>query len=363
MEGQRRRVLIVRIGAMGDVLHAMPAVSALRELHSEWQIGWVVEPRWLPLLQAASVGTRQADLLVDRVYLAPTRRWKQRPVSGETLGEISALRRELHEGQFDLCVDMQGSIRSAVIGRMAGARDFAGPDDPRERPARWLYGRRVHLTSVHVIEQGCELLGAAVGETLRPARVDFAQDTAAERACDALLESLLPEGGRFVFLAPTAGWGAKQWPAERFGAVAAEMGRRGYRTLVNASGDGDPVAQSVVQASEGCAVAAMGDLPLLIALTRRASVVIAGDTGPLHLAAALERPVVALFGPTDPARNGPYSTDQARVRVLRHGETRRDHKRRAEPEAGLLAITVDEVVEAALEVLTADPSTRSARSG
>jgi heptosyltransferase-1 len=222
-----------------------------------------------------------------------------------------------------------------------------GPANPRESPAQWLYGKAVDVTATHVIEQGCELLGGAVGAQFRPAGVDFPLDEAAERACDALLARLLPGGEPFALVAPTAGWGAKQWPAERFGAVAAELGRQGYRTLVNAAGEKDPIARSVVEASGGYAAAATGDLPLLIALTRRARVVIAGDTGPLHLAAALGRPVVALFGPTDPARNGPYGT---RARVLRHGGERRDHRRLAEPEKGLLAITVEEVVEAAMEL-------------
>lgn len=257
-------------------------------------------------------------------------------------------------------MDMQGSIRSAVIGRMANARDLVGPADPREGPARWLYGRTASTTARHVIEQGCELLGTAVGAKLQPAPLDFPPDAAVEKACDASLERLLPGGKRFVLIAPTAGWGAKQWPAERFGAVAAALGARGYGTLVNAAGEEDPIARSVVAASGGYAAAAAGDLPFLIALTRRAEVVIAGDTGPLHLAAALRRPVAALFGPTDPTRNGPYGT---RAKVIRHGEERRDHRRLAEPEEGLLAITVEEVVQAVLELLTADPSTRSTRSG
>jgi heptosyltransferase-1 len=204
------------------------------------------------------------------------------------------------------------------------------------------------VTAPHVIEQGCELLGAAAGVPLRPGPIGFPVDGIAERDCDAMLGQLLPQGGPFALIAPAAGWGAKQWPAERFGAVAAALGRRGFRTLVNAAGGSDPVADSVVRASERYAAAIGGGLPQLIALTKRASVVIAGDTGPLHLAAALERPVVALFGPTDPARNGPYGT---RARVLRHGGERRDHRRLAEPEAGLLAITVDEVVAAVMELV------------
>lgn len=330
---------------MGDVLHAMPAVAALRERHPEWFIGWVVEPRWSPLLQSGD-----SMPLVDRIYFASTREWKKRPFSGETVRDIASLRKALRSEQFDLCVDMQGSVRSAVIGRMAAARRFVGSASPREGAAGWLYGERVAVNAAHVVEQACELLGGAVGEVLAPARVELPVDAQAEEACEATLERAdLGEEG-FVMLAPGAGWGAKQWPAERFGAVAAELGRHGLRVVVNAVSAEDATARDVVRASDGAAVAVPCDLPQLMALTRRASLIIAGDTGPLHLAAALERPVVALFGPTDPARNGPCGT---RAKVLRHGEARRDHRRLPEPEAGLLEITVDEVVGAAMELFGA----------
>ena len=338
---------------MGDVLHAMPAVSALRRAHPEWFIGWVVEPKWAPLLRSFSNGTfpveqRAVMPLVDHVYFAATREWKETPFSRSTMRDIASLRRELRGGQFDVCVDMQGSVRSAVIGRMAGARRLVGPEEPREAPAGWLYHERVAMGAAHVVEQGCELLGGAVGEMLRPAPVELPVDEFAEETCAELLGRTLGAEERFVLIAAGAGWGAKQWPAERYGAVAAALGRRGYRVLVNASLSEDAIAEAVKDTSEGFAVVFPCDLPQLIALTRRASVVIAGDTGPLHLAAALERPVVALFGPTDPARNGPYGT---RSRVLRHGPERRDHRRLKEPEAGLLEITVDEVIEASVELL------------
>jgi heptosyltransferase-1 len=233
-----------------------------------------------------------------------------------------------------------------VVGRMAGAGVFAGAAKPREGAAAWLYGRRVTLSATHVVERGCELLGAAVGETLRPAKVALPVDSAAESWCDDLLAC----GERFVMMAPTAGWGAKQWPTERFGEVAAELGRAGFRTLVNAASLGDGAGMRVVAASGGAALLVPCSIGQLIAVVRRAGVVIAGDTGPLHLAAALERPVVALFGPTDPARTGPFA-DEASARVLRHGSSGTDHSRRAETEEGLMQITVAEVVEAALELL------------
>jgi heptosyltransferase-1 len=352
VEGRPRRVLIVRIGAMGDVLHAMPAVTALRQRHPDWFIGWAVDPCWAELLRCSGSGSERGlgMPLIDRCYAVPTRDWNRRPFSLETLSSIRAMRRELRGERFDLCVDMQGSIRSSAIGWMAGARHFAGAAEPRERPARWMYGQKIPVTATHVIEQGCEILGAAVGESLSPVKVELPTEEAAEVWRDELLARLMPGGaaGKFAVIAPSAGWGAKQWPAERYGAVAAALKRAGYMPLVNAVFAGDILANAVVDASDGAAVVVPCSVGQLIALLRRANVVVAGDTGPLHLAAAMERPVVALFGPTDPARNGPYGTAS---RVLRHASSRKDHSRHAETEEGLMKITTDEVLAAAFDLL------------
>lgn len=348
--GERLRVLIVRTGAMGDVLHALPAVAALRLARPDWFIGWAIEPRWSGLLQSSAsfdaAGSRGPGMpVVDRCYRAETAAWKRAAGSLKTLSNINGLRRQLRGEQFDLCVDMQGTIRSAVIGRMAGARRFVGRAEPREAPARWLYKERVETWAAHVVAQGCELLGAAVGEVLQPPPVTLPIDDASEGWCGRLLANA---AGKFVLLSPTAGWGAKVWPAERYGALAAELRRAGYRVLVNAASSGDSTALQVVEASAGAAEMATCTVEELIALTRRAALMIAGDTGPLHLAAALRRPVVALFGPTDPARNGPYGT---RATVLRSEGSRTSHARLKETEAGLLQIGVEEVVDAAFEML------------
>jgi len=334
---------------MGDVLHALPAVSALRRLHPDWEIDWAVDPRWAPLLGAAAV---------DQLHLVPTRAWKQRPLSLETARQILRLKDELRSRAYDLCVDLQGTIRSAVVGRMAGAARFVGPDAPRERLARLLYGERIRTTATHVINQACELLGAAVGERLEAAAVTLPVD--AEAWCSAMLERVC-QGRPFVVMAPTAGWGAKQWPPERFGAVAAALAQHGYVTLINsagkgdvASGDGDAVAAKVVAASGGSAHVVTCGIAQLVSLLRRAALLIGSDSGPLHLAAALGRPVVGLYGPTDPARNGPYT---AATRVLRHPSSRRDHHRHAETEAGLLQIATEQVVAAALDLLRPAAST------
>ena len=345
------RVLIVRIGAMGDVLHAMPAVAALRVAHPDWFIGWAIEPRWSDLLQIAAdpndlsqiAGRSDSKALVNRWYRVPASEWKRKPLSRETQLEITELRKVLRGERFDICVDMQGALKSAVVGKMAGATVFAGPAEPRERLARRLYGSKVDVTAAHVVQQGCELLGTATGEKLQPAKVALPMNEADEHWADATVGS-----ERFALISAGGGWGAKLWPAERFGGVAAKLGRAGVRTVVNASVNVSPEVDGVVEASEGFARAVPCSVGQLIALARRAAVVIGGDTGPLHLAAALERPVVAIFGPTDPARNGPWGT---RSRVLRDATSVTSHKRVSEAEAGMLRIQVDEVVAAAMEML------------
>jgi len=335
---------------MGDVLHAMPAVAALREAHPDWFIGWAIEPRWSDLLQitgdpedlSQAVGFK-ARALVNRWYRVAAGEWQRRPVARSTVLDIFALRQVLRGERFDVCVDMQGALKSAVVGRMAGAKVFAGLEEPRERLARRLYGQRIAVSATHVVEQGCELLGAAVGETLQPARVTLPLRESHERWADEVVGR-----ERFCLLSAGGGWGAKIWPAERFGAVAAELGRAGVRTVVNTSAKGSAEAERVVATSDGFARAVPCTVGQLIALTRRAAVVIAGDTGPLHLAAALERPVVAIFGPTNPARNGPHGTRQ---RVLRDSSSVTSYKRLSAPEPGMLDIGVEEVAAAAFEML------------
>jgi heptosyltransferase-1 len=350
-------VLIVRIGAMGDVLHALPAVSALRALHPDWTIDWAIEPRWAPLLSPA---------IVSHVIPVEVQQWKQRPASLQTLREIAALRRTLHARRYDLCVDLQGTIRSSVVGWLAGASRRAGPAEPRERPARLLYAQKVPATACHVVEQACEILGAATGDVLEPGNLTLPSDPAAEAQCDVILRQWNVISG-FVVLAPTTGWGAKQWPAARFGEVAAALSHRGLRVLINAARADDPIAAEVASASHGSAQVVVCSLPELIALERRAALVIAGDSGPMHLAAALRTPVVALFGPTDPVRNGPYGASRrdlgphkVAARVLRHPSSVTDHARHSRTETGLKQISSDLVMAAAMDLLEATHRGRTA---
>jgi heptosyltransferase-1 len=340
------RLLVVRLGAMGDILHALPAVTALRQAHPGWVIDWVVEPCWRALLAAdGSTGRGPAQPVVDRLHFAPTKAWRKAPLTPQTLSEIKHLRRDLRAGAYDVVIDLQGAIRSAVVGRMAGSRRRIGEAAPREQAARWLFTEQVPTFGAHVIEQDVELASAIAGDDLKPVQPWLPVDPAAEAWADELFSASTQPA---ALINPGAGWGAKRWPVERYAAVAQGLIDRGFRVLVNAGPGEEPLAEAIVQATNSAAIPLLGSLSQLIAVTRRVTLTIAGDTGPLHLACALGRPVVGIYGPTDPSRNGPFST---RFKVLRNPESRRDHTRYAEPEAGLLTIQPDQVLHAAGQLL------------
>ncbi|MGA3129516.1 MAG: glycosyltransferase family 9 protein [Terracidiphilus sp.] len=342
---------------MGDILHALPAVTALRRAHPSWHIGWVVDPRWQALLKAGSEGARKQESvqvrssampLVDRLHFAASRDWKRHPLSGKTLSQIRELRRELREANYSAVLDLQGAIRSAVIGRMTGCIRRIGEAKPREWPAHWFFTERVMTQGAHVIEQDVELARAVAGDPLECVEPLLPVDAEAEGWCTAwLAEHVVASGARpLAFVAPGAGWGAKRWPPERYAAVTKGLKDRGMQVVVNAGPGEESLAAPI--AAGGAAIPVTATLPQLIALTRRVALCIGGDTGPLHLASALGRPVVGIYGPTDPSRNGPFGT---RARVLRSPKSRRDHTRRDAPDPGLLTIAPEDVLHAADELL------------
>jgi heptosyltransferase-1 len=341
------RLLVVRLGAMGDILHALPAVTALRQTHPDWVIDWVVEPRWLALLSAESnTGRGPAQPVVDHLHLAPTRIWRKAPFSRQTIHEINALRVTMKAAEYDAVLDLQGAIRSAIVARLASGRRLIGEAEPRERAARRLFSERISTSGAHVIEQDVELASAIAGDKLAPVPPWLPIDPAAEAWTD---EILPPTGHQpAVLINPGAGWGAKRWPVERYAAVAHCLIAAGCRILINIGPGEEPLADAILRQTSGAAIPLVCSLSQLIALTRRISLTIAGDTGPLHLACALSRPVVGIYGPTDPSRNGPFGT---RSIVLRSPESRRDHSRLHAPEAGLLTIQPDAVLRAANALL------------
>jgi heptosyltransferase-1 len=275
--GGESSTLVVRLGAMGDILHALPAVQALAS--KVGPVDWLVKPQWRPLLEGNP---------------AIARLWTETPGR-----------------RFAAAYDFQGLMKSAWFAWRC-AKEVVGFAETREHPARWLYSRRVARLGAHVVEHNLGLVGAVVAPSVwlpggRP-------------------EGRLPRGP-FVLASPLAGWRSKQWPIESFGEL--------QRLL--------PVPL-VLNGPPGSGLEHESGLDGLLDATRRAAAVLGVDSGPMHLAAALNKPGVALFGPTDPARNGPFG---GTIRVLRAADAVTSYRRRQETDASMRALR-PEMVAAAL---------------
>ena len=288
------RVLIVRLGALGDVVHALPVAAALRRRFPHAGIDWVIDERYAALLELVPGLDR-------RIVLRTSGR--------SAVTAWRALRRELREVAYDVALDVQGLGKSALVARLSGARRVVGFSAPflRERWARWLYTETADPGCPrHVVDRNLgllDVLGASDRERSFPLQVD------ASPVVDALQRRFDPPGRGYVVIDPNAAWSTKHWPPDRYGAVAAHVRRTHGLPCVAIWGPGDESrAAAVVSASAGAATAAPPTgLAELAALLRAGVLLVSGDTGPLHLAAALGTPVVGVYGPSDPARNGPWS--------------------------------------------------------
>lgn len=342
-------LLVVRLGAMGDVIHTMPAVAALRQALPNIKMGWVIEERWSELLctkDAPRSGPRSpARPLVDFVHCVDTKTWRKSLPAQSTRQQISAAVREIRRQHYEVVVDFQGAIKSAIVARIAGGKTIFGMDQAREAPARLFYQHRVATRGSHVVDQYHSLAEAVTRMPLPKMQPEFPCDESAERK---IADQIKEWGPNLILINPGAGWSGKQWPTERYGEVARALREMDHTVLINAAPSEQELANAVRESSDNTATPISCSIAELIALTRRARLFLGGDTGPLHLAAALQIPVVAIFGPTDPARNGPYGTNSI---VLRNPASRTSLSHTSAPDAGLLQITADEVISAARSLL------------
>jgi heptosyltransferase-1 len=296
---------------MGDIIHALPGVSALRRSFPGAHVTWVVEPRWASLIDGNGV--------VDRIVLFD----RHHP------GTWNSTRRELRTRRYDLAVDFQGLIKSALVAHFAGPERIAGFGSGvvRERPASWFYSTCVNTSASHVVDQGLDLAVGA-GAVLSPAPLEFP------------LPPGVPEGTLpsqpFALACPLAGWTSKQWPLEHYETLARMLRERiGLQLVINGAPGSLPETSWAIRHESG--------IPGLIDATKRAALVIGVDSGPLHLAAALNKSGVAIFGPTDPARNGPRGGD---FQVFRVNGVATTHRRGDVIDASMRAIMPDQVFSA-----------------
>jgi heptosyltransferase-1 len=267
--------------------------------------------------------------------------------SDATWKEILTSTREIRAESYDVAIDFQGAIRSAFIARLSQARSVYGFARPREHAATIFYTRQIETQKAHIIQQNLDLASAVARQTLTCACAEFPRnEIAAQQWQTTIARRHISE---YAIVNPGAGWGAKQWPPDRYGEVCRLLAEKaGVSPLINYGPGEEALAWKVQKASGGAAHPITCSISELIAMTRGARLFVGGDTGPLHLAAAMGVPIVAIFGPTDPARNGPFGT---RSVVLRSPGSQTSHSRRRQPDAAMLQITTEDVFAGAMQLL------------
>jgi heptosyltransferase-1 len=313
-------MLVVRLGALGDIIFTLPAVASLKHSFPGWHLTWAIEPQWAPLIQQ--------NPFVDCVI----------PVRRDSLRGSAESWRRLRAGRYDFAVDFQGLIKSALVASAARAGRIFGfhYGQARERLAALFYSDTVRSQARHMVEKNLDLAAAA-------------------GAASALLVFPLPPGraegdlpaGDFVLASPLAGWRSKQWPLEYYRVLASRLrGELGIPLVLNGPGSSLPLLAQVPEA-----IPHTSGVAGLIYATRRATAVVGVDSGPLHIAAALGKSGVALYGPTDPARNGPHGDS---LRVLRAAGASTTYQRRYSIDESMRRLPPDQVFEA-LRVVMSEP--------
>lgn len=319
------RFLVVRLGSLGDIVHTFPAVSGLRDTFPDAEIVWLTHPRWKLLVESSR--------LASEVWATETR-------------SIRSLRRiieALRTTRWDAAIDYQGLWKSAALPFFGGINRRIGfsSETIREFGVPVLYTDRVLCTATHIADQNGELsLRAGARQAVSPFTLHVPQvDLCGIR--DHLNQLGL---SRYIVLSPGGGWRSKCWPPERFGQLCKLIrDSLDLRCVVNFGPGEDDLALAVRECSgDAEPVPYNGPLGPLMALLRNAACIVGGDTGPLHLAIALGTPAVAIFGPTDPARNGPYHTSDI---VLRAPNVITTHSRNEQTHPSLLQVQVSEVFD------------------
>jgi heptosyltransferase-1 len=330
-----QRFLIVRLSSLGDIVHTFPAVAGLRESFPNAEIVWLTHPRWETLVSSSQLATE--------IWTAEAR-------SFASLREII---RRIRGRKFSAAIDYQGLWKSAAFSFLGGVPRRIGFSSAtiREFGVPILYTDRVRCTQTHIVEQNGELSQRA-GARHATGAVNLTVSPSDESAFHEYLRGL--GLARYIALSPGGGWRSKCWPPDRFGALCRKIRDSiGLRCIVN-YGPGEEALAAAVRDASGDAAPLLyhGELGQLMAVLRDAVCIVGGDTGPLHLAVALGTPAVALFGPTDPARNGPYrcggsvgAACQTDI-VLRSPHAATTYKRGDQADPSMLEIEVGAVFEA-----------------
>lgn len=296
-----RRILIIKPSSLGDIIHALPILAGLRQAYPHAHIAWVVANSFASLLEGHPL--LNEVIRFDRARFG--RMWRSPRVFADFWRFVLEVRRQ----RFDMAIDLQGLIRSGLLSFFCGARTRIGFADAREG-ASWLYTRRIRppRQAEHAVER-IIALGEDLGLTMRPARFPLAI-TAAERSmARGLTRESSADSTPIVAVIPGARWPSKLWQASKYVEIVRKLSQEGMRCVLLGAPSDRALADEICRGVQGNVVDLVGRTTLreLVAVIESARAVVCQDSGPMHIAAALNKPTVAVFGPTNPARTGPYS--------------------------------------------------------
>jgi heptosyltransferase-1 len=340
-----RKILVIRLSSLGDILHALPAYQSLRRSFPDSGIDWLVEERAKFILSAVPG--------LNRVIAIDTVAPRRRPLSRSSWSSIATAMGTMRANAYDVSLDFQGLIKTGLLSLLSGSRRRIGFGRGLvwEKPAHWFYSETVEKAGKdsHVVMLN-QLLASAAGAQTEAGPVDLKVPEEMSRAVEARLER--QNLTNFAIINPGGGWSTKRWGLPRYGELAERIaGNLGMQVVVT-TGPGEERLYEGLSAA--CRIA-LPHFPVpfleLVPLMKRAHLFISGDTGPFHLACALEVPVVGIFGPTSPSRNGPWSArDEAVVHRLPCSYC---HGRSCPTENECMDISVDEVYAAVVRRLEA----------
>lgn len=285
-------VLIVKPSSLGDVIHALPFLNAVKERYPDCRVDWVISKKLR--------GIVEEHPLIDRLIAIDKDSWKSILKLHRTVEDIMKARHELQSRTYDIVADLQGLLRSGIITFVTRSPLKVGFLNAREG-SRYFYDKRVRTNGCkHAVDRNM-LVARAIGAPSD--RVEFPlplSKTAVEK-----VKGLVGQAGEYVVLVPSARWPSKRWPPEHFASLLKKLK---VPSVITGSAEDRPAAMKIIEGSQGNTLNLCGstDLKELTALIAGAKVVVSNDSGPMHIAAALGIPTIALFGPTDPERTGPY---------------------------------------------------------
>ncbi|UDQ97315.1 glycosyltransferase family 9 protein [Lentisphaerota bacterium WC36G] len=304
MKKNVKRILIVKPSSLGDVVHALPALEIIKEQYPEAKIDWLVNPLFADVLEFST----QIDNIV-----AFNRKKLGRFCS--FVSEFMSLLSELKRGKYDIVFDFQGLFRSAIFSRLA-SKNVIGFSEPREKISSWFYREKIEVDAkeLHAIEKNCLMVCNYFNIDFHVPKVKLV-DAAnfSSEADNVLSEEEVSNSDQFIAIVPGARWQTKVWPPEFFAEVIKKLAQKNSKLKFICVGtfSDDENAQLIKELSAPFAdnvISVTGKTTVggMIEILRRSKGVLTNDSGPMHIAAVLNIPTFALFGPTDPAKTGPF---------------------------------------------------------